>query len=83
MSYTAPLKDMLFDIKHLAHIDQIAEVVKQLKSNPNVDTSRIAAIGYCFGGTAALELGRTGAAVNAIVCFHGVSSQPGVVVYAG
>ncbi|MBC7436679.1 MAG: acyl-CoA dehydrogenase [Bdellovibrionales bacterium] len=26
MSYTAPLKDMLFDIKHLANIDQIAQI---------------------------------------------------------
>ncbi|AOF88132.1 hypothetical protein BSY239_992 [Hydrogenophaga sp. RAC07] len=26
MSYTAPLKDMLFDIEHLAHIDQVAQM---------------------------------------------------------
>jgi alkylation response protein AidB-like acyl-CoA dehydrogenase len=26
MSYTAPLKDMLFDIEHLAHLDQIAQI---------------------------------------------------------
>jgi alkylation response protein AidB-like acyl-CoA dehydrogenase len=26
MSYKAPLKDMLFDIEHLAHIDQIAQI---------------------------------------------------------
>ena len=26
MSYTAPLKDMLFDIRHLANIDQIAQI---------------------------------------------------------
>ncbi|MES2976332.1 MAG: acyl-CoA dehydrogenase [Pseudomonadota bacterium] len=26
MSYTAPVKDMLFDIKHLANIDQIAQI---------------------------------------------------------
>jgi hypothetical protein len=26
MSYTAPLKDMLFDIKHLANIEQIAKI---------------------------------------------------------
>ena len=26
MSYTAPLKDMLFDIKHLANIDQVAQI---------------------------------------------------------
>lgn len=26
MSYTAPLKDMLFDIEHLARIDQVAQM---------------------------------------------------------
>ncbi|MGE0498750.1 MAG: acyl-CoA dehydrogenase family protein, partial [Ramlibacter sp.] len=26
MSYTAPVKDMLFDIRHLAHIDQVAQI---------------------------------------------------------
>ncbi|MBU6467265.1 MAG: acyl-CoA dehydrogenase family protein, partial [Burkholderiales bacterium] len=26
MSYTAPLKDMLFDIEHLAHIEQVAQL---------------------------------------------------------
>ena len=31
--------------------------LEQLKSNPDVDPNRIAAIGYCFGGTVALELG--------------------------
>lgn len=35
-----------------------------------VDPARIAAIGHCFGGTMALELGRSGAPVAAIVGFH-------------
>jgi dienelactone hydrolase len=39
-----------------------------------VDSGRIAAIGYCFGGAAVLELARTGAAVKAVVGFH--SSLP-------
>jgi len=47
-----------------------------LKSQPNVDTSKLAAIGYCFGGTAVLELGRSGADVNGIVVFHGGLSTP-------
>lgn len=37
----------------------------------NVDAKRIAAIGYCFGGTTALELARSGAALSAVVSFHG------------
>lgn len=37
---------------------------------PAVDPTRIAAIGYCFGATVALELGRSGADLKAIVGFH-------------
>lgn len=36
-----------------------------------VDKSRVAAIGYCFGGTAALELARGGAALAGVISFHG------------
>ena len=42
-----------------------------LAKDPAVDTQRLAVIGYCFGGTGALELGRSGANVKAIVSFHG------------
>ena len=41
-----------------------------LLAEPKVDPRRIAAIGYCFGATVALELGRAGADVRAIVGFH-------------
>jgi dienelactone hydrolase len=37
---------------------------------PGVDTRRLAAIGFCFGGLAALELARSGAELRAIVGFH-------------
>jgi len=36
-----------------------------------VNGAKLAAIGYCFGGTTALELARTGAALSAVVSFHG------------
>lgn len=48
----------------------------QLKGNPLVDTSKIAAIGYCFGGSAVLELGRSGADIAGIVSFHGALDNP-------
>ena len=32
-----------------------------LRGNPKVDPTKVAAIGYCFGGTSALELARSGA----------------------
>ena len=41
-----------------------------LLRQPEADASRVAAIGYCFGGTMALELARGGAALHAVVGFH-------------
>lgn len=41
-----------------------------LLGEPRVDPARVAAIGYCFGGTMALELARDGAALAAVVGFH-------------
>lgn len=41
-----------------------------LAARPEVDAARIAAIGYCYGGTLALELARDGAALAATVAFH-------------
>lgn len=42
-----------------------------LKGQKMVDSTRIAAIGYCFGGSTVLELARSGAPVLATVSFHG------------
>lgn len=50
--------------------------LEQLKGNPRVDVKRIAAIGYCFGGMAVLELARSGADVSGVVGFHGVLGNP-------
>lgn len=43
-----------------------------------VDAGRVAAIGFCFGGTCVLELARSGAAARAVVSYHGIltSQQP-------
>jgi dienelactone hydrolase len=47
-----------------------------LKSNPLVDQTRVAAMGYCFGGGVVLELGRSGEDLAGIVSFHGNLSTP-------
>lgn len=41
-----------------------------LLGHPRADRSRVASIGYCFGGTMSLELGRAGVPLQAIVGFH-------------
>jgi dienelactone hydrolase len=47
-----------------------------LKKNELVDTTRVAAIGYCFGGTTVIELARSGAELNGVVSFHGGLDSP-------
>src|SRR6185436_2100378 len=50
--------------------------LKQLYATKGVDKGRVAAIGYCFGGTSVLELARSGADINGVVSFHGGLSTP-------
>ena len=45
--------------------------LEQLKGQAVTDSKKIAAIGYCFGGTGVLELARSGADINGVVSFHG------------
>lgn len=42
-----------------------------------VDATRIAIIGYCFGGLCALDLARTGAELKGAISFHGLLNAPG------
>lgn len=64
---------------------RIAAALAKLKSDPRVDPTRTAAIGYCFGGTTVLELARSGADLKSVVSFHGhlattsPPAQPGAI----
>ena len=54
-----------------------------LLANEYADASRVAAIGYCFGGTMALELARAGTDLAAVVGFHSglattLPAEPGI-----
>jgi dienelactone hydrolase len=47
-----------------------------LMNHELTDPKRVAAIGYCFGGTTVLELARSGAEIAGVVSFHGGLSTP-------
>jgi len=55
-----------------------------IRQQPTVDPTRIAAIGYCFGGGVVLHMARQGADLKGVVSFHGslatdTPAQPGAV----
>lgn len=50
-------------------INAAVQAVRQL---PQVDATKIAAMGYCFGGLCVLELARSGADVKGVVSIHGI-----------
>ena len=50
---------------------RVAAGFSWLQQHPAVDPARLAVIGDCFGGTAALEFARTGAPVRGVASFHG------------
>jgi len=47
-----------------------------LRKHELTDARRIAAIGYCFGGTTVIELARSGAGIAGVVSFHGALDSP-------
>ena len=47
-----------------------------LAEQENVDSERLAAIGFCFGGTGVLELAYSGAELDGVVSFHGGLVDP-------
>ncbi len=51
--------------------DRVNAAFDVLRNQPQCDPTRVAAIGYCFGGTCVLELARSGAEVAGVVSFHG------------
>ena len=66
-SMMAPLIEDREKLKSV--ITAAVETGKQLEG---VDTNKIAAIGYCFGGLVVLDLARSGIDINGVVSFHGL-----------
>ena len=52
--------------------DRIVSALNYGKSLSEVDSSRVAAIGYCFGGLVVLDLARSGEDISGVVSFHGL-----------
>lgn len=50
-------------------INAALHAVRQL---PQVDATKVAAMGYCFGGLCVLELARSGADVKGVISIHGI-----------
>ena len=64
----ARLGAMRSDLDHTRALARAG--LDQLLARPEVDPARVAATGYCFGGTFALELARSGAPLACVVGFH-------------
>lgn len=50
--------------------------LETLKNHPNVDTEKIGAIGYCFGGAVVLSMANVGYDLDAVASFHGGLGLP-------
>ena len=55
---------------------RVQAALQELLKQKNVDKNKVAAIGYCFGGTTVLELARANADIKGVVSFHGALSSP-------
>ncbi len=55
---------------------RVLAAYNELKNTKGVDPKKIVVIGYCFGGTTALELARAGTELAGVVSFHGSLSNP-------
>ncbi|MGZ3770852.1 MAG: dienelactone hydrolase family protein [Bdellovibrio sp.] len=55
---------------------RVSFAIDELKKQKNIDTNKIAVVGYCFGGTAALEAARNGESIAAVITFHGGLDSP-------
>lgn len=56
----------------------LLSVLETMRAQPEVDSSRIVASGYCFGGMCSLDLARSGADVLGAASFHGLFDPPGL-----
>ena len=58
--------------------ERLLSVLEVARGQAEVDSSRIAAMGFCFGGKCALDLARSGADIAGVAAFHGLFDPPGL-----
>jgi len=71
ISYMTPF---LEDRQYLQ--DRMIVGMEAVTAHPMVDKNRVAAMGFCFGGLCALDLARSGVAMQGAVSFHGLLHCP-------
>ena len=72
----AALMQPLLDDRELLQ-KRMRLAVEVASGQDGADASRVAAIGYCFGGLCVLDLARIGADLRGVVSFHGLFHPPG------
>ena len=53
-------------------------VLVEARAQDEIDSDRIVAIGFCFGGQCALDLARSGVDIAGVASFHGLLDPPGL-----
>ena len=71
----AKLMQPFMDDRHML-VKRMQAALYAVKLLPWVDDSKVAAMGFCFGGLCALDLARTGAYLKGVVSFHGLLGAP-------
>ena len=57
-------------------LKRIQLALETLKTHPQVDKTKLGAIGFCFGGKCVLDLVRANAEINGVASFHGIYDKP-------
>lgn len=58
---------------------RLLAALKTVQELPCVDTTRIAVMGFCFGGLCALDFARSGANISGAISVHGLLGEPELV----
>jgi len=68
------MKPFMDDRKML--ITRLSKVLETVKTLPFVDKTKIAAVGFCFGGLCVLDMARSDFGLKGVVSFHGSFTCP-------